>query len=132
MSLERSLQQRWAEDTELSALIAPDRVFTARPAKTAPPRAVIAVLATWPILLASGPARWEEATLRITIEDDDYGRLSAVGDRLAAVFHRAAWAADGAPAVARLVCLRRGPILARSKFLWRQVSDWSVLLRRDD
>lgn len=132
MSLERSLQQRWAEDAGLSALIAPDRVFTARSAEIAPPRAVIAVLAARPILLASGPTRWEEATLRIIIEDDDYGRLLAVGDRLAVVLHRAAWATDGAPAVARLVCLRRGPIVARSKSLWRQVSDWSALLRREE
>lgn len=132
MSLEQNLQQRWAEDSGLSALIAPDRVFTARTAEIAPPRAVIVVVAARPILLASGPARWEEATLRITIEDDDYGRLTAVGERLAVVFHRVAWAADHAPAVARLVCRRRGPIVARSKSLWRQVSDWSALLRRDD
>ncbi|MGQ9607372.1 MAG: hypothetical protein ACUVTW_14325 [Thermogutta sp.] len=132
MSLEQNVQKRWAEDAGLSALIAPDRVFTARPAEITPPRAVIVVVAARPILLASGPARWEEATLRITIEDDDYGRLTAVGDRLAGVFHRAAWAADPAPAVARLVCLRRGPIVPQSKSLWRQVSDWSALLRRDD
>ncbi|NMC21791.1 MAG: hypothetical protein GYA33_15380 [Thermogutta sp.] len=132
MSFEQSLQDRWAADAELAALIAPDRVFTGHPAETAPPRAVIAVLAARPLWLASGGVRWEERRVRITVEDEDYGRAAAVGDRMTAVFHRAAWEAEPALAVVRCVCLRRGPTVARSASLWRQTSDWSALLRIAD
>lgn len=132
MSFERSVQDRWAADAELAALIAPDRVFTAQPAEIAPPRAGIAVLAARPLWLASGGVRWEERTLRITVEDEDYGRTAIVGDRMIAVFHQAAWEAEAALAVARFVCLRRGPIVARSTSLWRQISEWSALLRIAD
>ncbi|GAB4134420.1 MAG: hypothetical protein Kow0040_18160 [Thermogutta sp.] len=129
MTFEQSLQDRWAADAALAALIAPDRVFTAKSAEIAPPRAVIAVVAAQPFRIASGPVRWEERTLRITVEDYDYGRMTTVADRLMGVFDRAAWEWGDASAVARMACLRRGPIVARSQRLWRQVSEWSVLLR---
>ncbi len=129
MSFERSLQDRWAADAELAALIAPDRVLTARAGEIAPPRAIVVVLSARPLRLATGGVRWEERTLRITVDAEDYERVAAVGDRLTAVFHRATWEAEAALAVVRCVALRRGPIVARSASLWRQTGDWSALLR---
>ncbi|GEM_PF-5242039 len=129
MSLEQSVQLRWAEDAELTALIAPGRVFTARSAETVLPRAVVAVVRSKPLWLATGNPCWEEQMLRITVEDSSYDRVATIGDRLMAVFDRASWAADTGLVVARMTCLRRGPILAVSPFAWRQRSEWSALLR---
>jgi hypothetical protein len=112
MTLEQAIQQRWADDVTLAALVPSERVFTSfAPAEAARPRVVVERRKSVPKLRSSSGLRAEAVELVFVVEAESYDVAASIAAGVAEAFDEA----DFEAGEGRVAAMRRGEELRERK-----------------